>query len=170
MTTTNNVKRFSLPWAADRQIPPDTPDAGTGRTVDLGRCSGADHGRRPGPPTAGSSSAAKKADKKEAQRREQAESAAHAATRWHHERKWKFASRLGFYDPAAPGVESSTRQMEFSHMAIASPPTSHRGLVFGVDAGSGWMIVHDPSPPTATTSNPRTCATSVTSGRASPRP
>ncbi|MFB0839996.1 ATP/GTP-binding protein [Arthrobacter sp. E44] len=91
-----------------------------------------------------SKSAAKKAEKKEAKRRDQAESKANASTRWHHERKWKFASRLGFYDPAAPGVESSTRQMEFSHMAIASPPTSHRGLVFGVDAGSGWMIVHDP--------------------------
>ena len=63
--------------------------------------------------------------------------------RWHHERAWKFASTLGYYDPAAPGILSSTRQMEFAHMAIASPPTSHRGLLFGVDAGSGWMIVHD---------------------------
>ncbi|MFE4080404.1 ATP/GTP-binding protein [Paenarthrobacter sp. YIM B13468] len=91
-----------------------------------------------------SKSAAKKAEKKEARERELIESKATAATRWHHERKWGFASKLGFYDPAAPGVPSSTRQMEFSHMAIASPPTSHRGLVFGVDAGSGWMIVHDP--------------------------
>lgn len=91
-----------------------------------------------------SKSAVKKAEKRETTRRELAESTANAATRWHHERKWGFASRLGFYDPAAPGVASSTRQMEFSHMAIASPPTSHRGLVFGVDAGSGWMIVHDP--------------------------
>jgi hypothetical protein len=63
--------------------------------------------------------------------------------RWFHGRRWKFASRLGFYDPAAPGILSSTRQMEFSHMAIASPPTSHRGLVFGIDAESGWMVVHD---------------------------
>ena len=91
-----------------------------------------------------STAAAKKAEKKEAKQREPAECTANAATRWHHERKWRFASRLWFYDPAAPGIESSTRQMEFSHMAIAFPPTSHRGLVFGVDAGSGWLIVQDP--------------------------
>lgn len=100
--------------------------------------------KRPASKSTANRSAAKKAEKQEAERRELAENRANAAMRWHHERKWKFASRLGFYDPAAPGVESSTRQMEFSHMAIASPPTSHRGLVFGVDAGSGWMIVHDP--------------------------
>jgi hypothetical protein len=88
---------------------------------------------------------ASKAEQKRADKaREKRDAQASAATRWLHERKWKFASKLGFYDPAAPGVESSTRQMEFSHMAIASPPTSHRGLVFGVDAGSGWMVVHDP--------------------------
>uniref|UniRef100_UPI003F4997DC ATP/GTP-binding protein n=1 Tax=Pseudarthrobacter oxydans TaxID=1671 RepID=UPI003F4997DC len=67
-----------------------------------------------------------------------------AAVQWHCERKSARASYLGYYDPAAPGVLSSTRQMEFSHMAIASPPTSHRGLAFGIDAGSGWMVVHDP--------------------------
>lgn len=96
------------------------------------------------PARRGSRSAARKAAKRKAREREQAEAQKSASTRWHHGRKWRFASRLGFYDPAAPGVLSSTRQMEFSHMAIASPPTSHRGLVFGVDAGSGWMIVHDP--------------------------
>ncbi|MGC0239569.1 hypothetical protein [Arthrobacter sp. SD76] len=95
------------------------------------------------PARRGSRSAARKA-KRKAREREQAEAQNSASTRWHHGRKWRFASRLGFYDPAAPGVLTSTRQMEFSHMAIASPPTSHRGLVFGVDAGSGWMIVHDP--------------------------
>jgi hypothetical protein len=91
-----------------------------------------------------SKAAAKKAKKKEARQRELAEAKANDSTRWIHERKSKQASQLGFYDPAAPGVLSSTRQMEFSHMAIASPPTSHRGLVFGIDAGSGWMVVHDP--------------------------
>jgi len=67
-----------------------------------------------------------------------------ATVQWHCERKSPRASKLGYYDPAAQGVLSSTRQMEFSHMAIASPPTSHRGLAFGIDAGSGWMVVHDP--------------------------
>ena len=101
---------------------------------------------RPNPPAARplTTKAATKAEKRQARERVWAAAQANAATRWHHGRPWKFASRMGFYDPAAPGVNSSTRQMEFSHMAIASPPTSHRGLVFGVDAGSGWMIVHDP--------------------------
>lgn len=64
-------------------------------------------------------------------------------TKWFHHRPWKFASQLGFYDPAAPGILSSTRQMEFAHMAVAAPPTSHRGLIFGIDADSGWFLIHD---------------------------
>lgn len=64
-------------------------------------------------------------------------------TKWFHPRAWKFASELGFYDPAAPGILTSTRQMEFSHMAVAAPPTSHKGLIFGIDAESGWFLVHD---------------------------
>lgn len=63
--------------------------------------------------------------------------------KWFHPRAWKFASELGFYDPAAPGILTSTRQMEFSHMAVAAPPTSHKGLIFGIDAESGWFLVHD---------------------------
>ncbi|WP_244907377.1 ATP-binding protein [Arthrobacter woluwensis] len=63
---------------------------------------------------------------------------------WAHNRPWKFASRLGYYDPAAPGILSSTRQMEATHLAVASPPTSHRGLLFGIDAESGWWLIHDP--------------------------
>ena len=144
MTTTNNVKRFSLPWAVTGKSRRTlrTEARAEQLTLDAAAAETTAEGLERNRPV--SFSAAKKAEKKEAKRREQAESKANAATRWHHERQWKFASRLGFYDPAAPGVESSTRQMEFSHMAIASPPTSHRGLVFGVDAGSGWMIVHDP--------------------------
>lgn len=63
--------------------------------------------------------------------------------RWFHHRPWRFASQLGFYDPAAPGILTSTRQMEFSHMAVAAPPTSHKGLIFGIDADSGWFLIHD---------------------------
>ncbi|MGY4542565.1 hypothetical protein ACVWY0_002489 [Arthrobacter sp. UYNi723] len=91
-----------------------------------------------------SKAAVKRAARKGDKLRARAEAQAASATRWNHDRKSKQASLLGYYDPAAPGVLSSTRQMEFSHMAIASPPTSHRGLVFGIDAGSGWMVVHDP--------------------------
>ena len=64
-------------------------------------------------------------------------------TRWFHARPWKCAAQLGFYDPAAPGILTSTRQMEFSHMAVAAPPTSHKGLIFGIDADSGWFLIHD---------------------------
>jgi hypothetical protein len=142
MTTTKNSKRLGLPWAKTDTSRTARTEAHTGpSSLDGAAAVTAESKDRKHP---ASKSAAKKADKAAARPRENAESQANAATRWHHERKWKFASRLGFYDPAAPGVESSTRQMEFSHMAIASPPTSHRGLVFGVDAGSGWMIVHDP--------------------------
>jgi hypothetical protein len=142
MTTTKNSKRLGLPWARTDTSRTARTEAHTGpSSLDGAAAVTAESKDRKHP---ASKSAAKKADKAAARLRENAESQANAATRWHHERKWKFASRLGFYDPAAPGVESSTRQMEFSHMAIASPPTSHRGLVFGVDAGSGWMIVHDP--------------------------
>lgn len=88
--------------------------------------------------------AAQRAAKDEARKRERTAAGVGETQRWFHDRKSKRASILGYYDPAAPGVLSSTRQMEFSHMAIASPPTSHRGLVFGIDAGSGWMVVHDP--------------------------
>ncbi|WP_091470920.1 ATP/GTP-binding protein [Paenarthrobacter nitroguajacolicus] len=144
MSTTNETKCLSLPWAAASKskrtiraqaragkleleaAAADTPAEGLSRRKPLTK------------------KAVKRAEKKEARERELVEAKANAQTRWHHERKWAFASKLGFYDPAAPGIASSTRQMEFSHMAIASPPTSHRGLVFGVDAGSGWMIVHDP--------------------------
>jgi hypothetical protein len=91
-----------------------------------------------------SGSTKKQAEGRKDNLRQRAEAQAAASIRWSHEHKNVRASRLGFYDPAAPGVLSSTRQMEFSHMAIASPPTSHRGLAFGIDAGSGWMIVHDP--------------------------
>lgn len=90
------------------------------------------------------STSKKRADEKKAGIRQRAEAQARSSVQWHCERGSTQASKLGFYDPAAPGVLSSTRQMEFSHMAIASPPTSHRGLAFGIDAGSGWMIVHDP--------------------------
>ena len=144
MTTTNNLKRLRLPkaWGGKPGRTTST-EAGPGRlTLDATATTTTAEAQSRKVPL--SKSAAKKAEKEEARRRDLAEAKANTANRWHHERKWKFASRLGFYDPAAPGVESSTRQMEFSHMAIASPPTSHRGLVFGVDAGSGWMIVHDP--------------------------
>ena len=137
--TTMEEETFAAPRAVSRKLWRTFWSRQKAERLSLEAAAGGKSRKRPA-----SKSAAKKAEMQEAKRRELAESKANTSTRWHHERKWGFASRLGFYDPAAPGVASSTRQMEFSHMAIASPPTSHRGLVFGVDAGSGWMIVHDP--------------------------
>lgn len=146
--TTAPAKTFSLPWAAARKSRRSTraaakaeTQAGQNQAAHV-RPEGLD--RAQNPKTTQDGRAGKKRARKEATARERSElDASNNPLRWHHERAWKFASTLGYYDPAAPGILSSTRQMEFAHMAIASPPTSHRGLLFGVDAGSGWMIVHD---------------------------
>lgn len=136
------VKRFSLPWAVARKSRRGLRAAA--RAEELAAGNKAANVAAEGLERAKTGKAAKKRARKEAAAAERADQAAAGdASRWHHDRAWKFASKLGYYDPAAPGILSSTRQMEFAHMAIASPPTSHRGLVFGVDAGSGWMIVHD---------------------------
>lgn len=55
----------------------------------------------------------------------------------------KRADKLGLYEPSAPGIETSTRQAEALHIAVAGSPTSHRGLLLGVDTASGWMIGRD---------------------------
>ncbi|MFF5794590.1 ATP/GTP-binding protein [Paeniglutamicibacter sp. NPDC012692] len=64
--------------------------------------------------------------------------------RWHAHRRLATGSKLGLYDPAPPGAPSSTRQMEASLLAVAAPPTNHKGLIFGLDTGTGWIISHDP--------------------------
>lgn len=56
----------------------------------------------------------------------------------------KRADKLGLYEPSAPAIETSTRQAEALHIAVAGSPTSHRGLLLGVDTASGWMIARDP--------------------------
>lgn len=74
------------------------------------------------------------------------QSASSGATglRWHAHRRLSTGSKLGLYDPAPPGALSSTRQMEASLLAVAAPPTNHKGLIFGLDTGTGWIISHDP--------------------------
>lgn len=64
--------------------------------------------------------------------------------RWHARRRFSSGSKLGLYDPAPPGALSSTRQMEASLLAVAAPPTNHKGLIFGLDTSTGWIISHDP--------------------------
>jgi len=56
----------------------------------------------------------------------------------------KRPDKLGLYEPSAPGIDTSTRQAEALHIAVAGSPTSHRGLLLGVDTTSGWMIARDP--------------------------
>ncbi len=144
MNTPKVIKGLRMPWALTeksrrarrspaRSKKPATENTAAAATADAAATT-----------CAPSAAAVKRAARKGDKLRARAEAQAVSATRWNHDRGSKQASLLGYYDPAAPGVLSSTRQMEFSHMAIASPPTSHRGLVFGIDAGSGWMVVHDP--------------------------
>ena len=64
--------------------------------------------------------------------------------RWYARRRFASGSKLGLYDPAPPGALSSTRQMEASLLAVAAPPTNHKGLIFGLDTSTGWIISHDP--------------------------
>ncbi|MHA7174854.1 ATP/GTP-binding protein [Arthrobacter monumenti] len=64
--------------------------------------------------------------------------------RWHGGKRSGWADKVGFYEPAAVGTDSTTRQCEATNLAVAASPTSYKGLLFGIDASSGWMIAHDP--------------------------
>lgn len=68
----------------------------------------------------------------------------HRARSWYGGRRQGTANKLGFYDPATEPIPSSTRQGEATYLAVASAPTSHKGLLVGVDADTGWMVAHDP--------------------------
>ncbi|MFK4299160.1 hypothetical protein ABH924_004341 [Arthrobacter sp. GAS37] len=70
--------------------------------------------------------------------------AAHRATSWYGGPRQATANKLGFYDPATEPIPSSTRQGEATYLAVASAPTSYKGLLVGVDADTGWMVAHDP--------------------------
>lgn len=70
--------------------------------------------------------------------------AAHRAKSWFAGSRVGYFSSLGFYDPATLPIPSSTRQGEATYLAVASAPTSHKGLLVGVDADSDWMVAHDP--------------------------
>lgn len=58
--------------------------------------------------------------------------------------RFRFADKLGWYTPSAPGIASSTRQAEALHIAVAGSPTTHKGLLLGIDTVSGWMLCADP--------------------------
>lgn len=74
----------------------------------------------------------------------QSTSSVENSLRWHAHRRLSTGSKLGLYDPAPHGALSSTRQMEASLLAVAAPPTNHKGLIFGLDTSTGWIISHDP--------------------------
>ncbi|MET3174647.1 UNVERIFIED_ORG: hypothetical protein ABIB52_002498 [Arthrobacter sp. UYCu721] len=144
MNTQKVIKGLRMPWALTEKSRRARRSAARSTKLATGNTAAAATADAMAAKRAPSTAAVKRVARKGDKLRARAEAAAASATRWNHDRGSKQASQLGYYDPAAPGVLSSTRQMEFSHMAIASPPTSHRGLVFGIDAGSGWMVVHDP--------------------------
>lgn len=68
----------------------------------------------------------------------------HRAFSWYGGARMDRLSEMGFYDPATIEVPSSTRQGEATYLAVASAPTSHKGLLVGVDADSDWIVAHDP--------------------------
>lgn len=51
---------------------------------------------------------------------------------------------LGGYDLRVPLLKSTTRQTAALHLAVASAPTSSRGLYAGEDLMTGWPVFHDP--------------------------
>lgn len=54
-----------------------------------------------------------------------------------------FLGHLGAYDLRAPMARSSTVQTAGLHLAVASAPTTHRGLFAGQDTMTGWPVFHD---------------------------
>lgn len=58
-------------------------------------------------------------------------------------RKW-WANWLGAYDLRTPMMPSTTKQTAALHLAVASAPTSSRGLYAGEDLMTGWPVFSDP--------------------------
>src|SRR5438128_1810466 len=107
--TTTNTRRSALPWATGASQPAEN-SAADSEVVAMEN--GGTHVVAEGAaPTKAGSRAAARRERKALAARERAEQAAgDDSRRWFHDRDWKFASKLGFYDPAAPGILSSTRQ------------------------------------------------------------
>lgn len=66
----------------------------------------------------------------------------------------------GAYEPRTPTIKSTSVQAAGLHIAVSGAPTSSRGLLVGIDAWSGWPVIHDPfvayMDPTSSLSNPNT--------------
>jgi hypothetical protein len=56
----------------------------------------------------------------------------------------RWLDRAGWYEPRVAPIASTTRQAEALNLALASPPTSHRGLIVGCDRLSGQVVCWDP--------------------------
>lgn len=65
-------------------------------------------------------------------------------TSWSSGRHWKWWVKSGFLYMREPGIQSTTHQCEATYLAVAAPPTSSRGFIFGVDAFSDWPYFADP--------------------------
>ncbi|MDV2982496.1 UNVERIFIED_CONTAM: ATP/GTP-binding protein [Actinomycetes bacterium ARC8] len=77
---------------------------------------------------------------------------------WSSKRKLPLGTRLGLYEPLPMGAPSSTRQQEASLLAVAPAPTTHKGLIFGINPDTGWPVIHDPF---AAYDDPRTGVTNA---------
>ena len=67
-----------------------------------------------------------------------------AVTSWSSGRHWSWWVKSGFLYMREPGIQSTTHQCEATYLAVAAPPTSSRGFIFGVDAFSDWPFFADP--------------------------
>lgn len=65
-------------------------------------------------------------------------------TSWSSGRHWSWWVKSGFLYMREPGIQSTTHQCEATYLAVAAPPTSSRGFIFGVDAFSDWPFFADP--------------------------
>src|SRR5690349_20450333 len=59
-------------------------------------------------------------------------------------RRSRMLDRYGWYEPRVAPMGTTTRQAEALNLALSSPPTTHRGLIVGIDRLSGQLVCHDP--------------------------
>lgn len=78
--------------------------------------------------------------------------------RWTSKRRLSIGTKLGLYESLPMGAPSSTRQQEASLLAVAPAPTTHKGLIFGINPDTGWPVIHDPF---AAYEDPRTGVTNA---------
>lgn len=59
-------------------------------------------------------------------------------------RRNRLLDRWGWYEPRVRPMHSTTRQADVLNLALLAPPTTHRGLIVGIDQPAGQVVCHDP--------------------------